>query len=561
MEVFMYIAQLADALRQAVTEELQGLEAAITKTDTEEHGDYSLPCFFLSKQLHKAPALIAQEFAEKIRLPEAFVKCENVGPYLNFFLNKALFAENVFSQIEAQGARYGSSFRGDGKECFLEHTSINPNASPHIGRARNAIVGDFIARLMRFEGYHVTVHYFVNDIGKQISMLVLGAEDADSVRFEDLLELYVKVNQKVQEDPAVEKAVFDQLYKLENGDEEVRKRFRQIVDICIHGQTGIFNKLGICYDCFDYESVFLFDNSLNQIVEKLKQKDMLFEDESGRYVVNLDSHNLMPLVITRADKTSLYPLRDIAYTIWKAEHNADKNLIVLGQDQELYFSQIAAIVSDLGYRPPEVVHYSFVLLVEGKMSTRQGTVVLLEDFMREAVKKAAAGGQGRENTVSAESAQKIAYSAVKYSMEKTSNERNVVFDWDAALSFEGDTAPYLQYSYVRIQSILSRFDQSIGDAKNTDCSLLTHQTEHSLITELANFPETILQAAKELSPHIVARYAFGLAKSFSVFYHECRILDVENPEIQLARIRLIRNVQQVLANCFTILGIEAIDHM
>ena len=556
----MYTTQLAEAIQQIVPIELATLESAIIKSDSEEHGDFSLPCFVLSKQLHKAPAIIAQELAGKIHLPEEFIRCESVGPYLNFFLNKALFSERVFSQIETQGSRYGSSFQGDGKECLLEHTSINPNASPHIGRARNAIVGDFIKRILCFEGYHVTVHYFVNDIGKQISMLVLGSEGSDSIRFEDLLDLYVKVNQKVKDDPSLEQDVFNLLYKLENGDESVRKEFKRIVDICIRGQTSIFNKLGIFYDSFDYESAFLFDNSLNQIVEKLKEKQMLFEDEDGRYVVNLDSHNLMPLVITRADKTSLYPLRDIAYTIWKANHGAEKNLIVLGQDQELYFSQIAAIVSDLGYRPPEVVHYSFVLLVEGKMSTRQGTVVLLEDFMQEAVKKATSSGQGKED-VSIEVAKKIAYSSVKYSMEKTSNERNVVFDWDSALSFEGDTAPYLQYSYVRINSILSRCNENSIDIKEADCSLLKHKTEASLVTELFRFPEIIQQALKELSPHIVARYAFGLAKSFSVFYHECRILDAESSELQLARIRLISSIRQVLENCFSILGIEAIDHM
>lgn len=555
----MFIKEITETLKKALPIEEAVIKDLIVKSDDPEHGDFSFPCFALAKELKKSPAIIAGELATTIELSSLFERCQNMGPYLNFYVNRSKFNEYVISRILKEKTMFGSSGVGQGKKCLLEHTSINPNASPHIGRARNAIIGDFVARILRFEGYDVKVHYFVNDIGKQISMLVLGSEQLDEVRFEDLLNLYVSINNEIKENPELEKKVFDLLYRLENGDKEIQARFKNIVDICIAGQTKIFNELGIFYDCFDYESQFLLDNTLEHIIEDIRDKDLLFEDEAGRYVVNLEKYNLPPLVITRKDKTSLYPLRDIAYTIWKCKQGADKNIIILGQDQQLYFQQVAAIVEELGYVRPEVVHYAFVMLVEGKMSTRQGTVVLLEDFMREAIAKANKSIVEREGLSDLERSKKIAYSAVKYSIEKTSTERNVIFDWNNALAFDGDTAPYLLYSHARINSILRK----CGEFNMEDCdySLLNDPTEKELVNALFDFSDTVQKAKAEYSPHIVTHYAFSLAKKFSLFYHNCSIVNAEDEEIKRSRLKLILCVAQVLENAFYILGIEPVNHM
>lgn len=555
----MFIKKIESALLEIIPDSNLEISDLITRTDDKSHGDFAFPCFSLAKEYHKAPALIAEELAKKINLGEEFQRCENIGPYLNFYVDQSYFNKYVLTKIFNENQKYGSSKTGLGKTCLLEHTSINPNASPHIGRARNAIIGDFVARIMRFEGYDVNVHYFVNDIGKQISMLVLGSEQLEDIRFDNLLDLYVSINQRVKDDPDLEKKVFELLYKLENGDPEVKKQFRRIVDICIAGQTKIFNELKIFYDCYDYESQFLFDNSLDKIVEQIRATGLLFEDEEGRYVVNLEKYQLSPLVITRGDKTSLYPLRDIAYTIWKCKKNNDKNIIILGQDQQLYFQQVAAIVEELGYKRPDVIHYAFVLLVEGKMSTRQGTVVLLEDFMKESVNKVNEGIIERETKGDLERAKKIGYSTVKYSMEKTSNGRNVVFDWDQALSFDGDTASYLLYSYARINSIISKLE--IEPSVAIDFANLTHYSEVDLIDALYRFPSIVKKALQEYSPHIITHYSFELAKKFSVFYHDCSILNAETEELKGARLTLIKAVKQVLENAFFILGLEAVEHM
>ncbi|MDF2675209.1 MAG: argS [Clostridiales bacterium] len=452
---------------------------------------------------------------------------------------------------------------GCGKKALIEHTSINPNASPHVGRARNALIGDVLARLLRFEGYDVNIHYFVNDIGKQIAMLLLGVKDITNVAFKDLLDIYIRINKEVEEKPELENKVFELLYKLENGDEEIKEKFRYIVDICIKGQTEIFTELGINYDTFTYESDYIWSNRVDEILEQLKSINKLEEDSEGRLVLNQEEYKLPMkapyLVLTRKDKTSLYPLRDIAYTIDKVKTNSDKNLVVLGEDQKLYFQQIKAALDVLGYGAPSPVHYSFVLLSEGKMATRKGNVVLLEDFMKEALFKAIANMESRYDTFNEEAAKSIAYGAVKYAFLKTANDKNVTFDWDLALSFEGDSGPYLQYSYARINSIFKKYGKDLP--KEADYTVLKENIEFELIKELANMQCAVMRSLEETSPHIISNYVYTLTKKFSLFYHECSVMNADNEELMKARLILIDSVKQVIKNCLWLIGIDTVDVM
>lgn len=425
------------------------------------------------------------------------------------------------------------------------------------------MIGDAIVHLLKFEGYKVEVNYFVNDIGKQIAMLLLGTLKKEKVTFKDLLDLYIDINNEMNENPDLEKDVFALLYQLENGDKNVRKQFRDLVNICIEGQTNILGELGIEYDAFDYESDYLFSERLNDILRDLNASGQLEEDEEGRFVLNQSNYDLPMkspyLVLTRKDKTSLYPLRDIAYTLDKVKKNPDRNIIILGEDQKLYFKQIAAVLDLLGYQAPEVVHYSFVLLAEGKMATRNGTVVLLEDFMKEAYLKATAEIQKRRDDVDENSAKAIAYGAVKYSILKTSNDKNVTFDWENALSFEGDSGPYLQYSIARIFSILRNCNDV--NIMKPDFSLLVQKEEIELILELARMKEVIGLATKTLSPHVIANYLYGLTQNFSRFYHLHSIINASSEDIKIARLNLIMAVKQVIINCFNILGIKYVETM
>ncbi|MBW2989536.1 arginine--tRNA ligase [Candidatus Woesearchaeota archaeon] len=523
-----------------------------------ELGDYAFPCFSLARSFKKSPDKIAEELAKKVKLNNVISKVAVNGPYLNFFLNKESLSSAVLKEI-IRNKEYGSLALGKGKKILVEHTSINPNASPHVGRARNALIGDSIVRMLKFQGYDVKTHYFVNDIGKQIAMLVLGAEGKKSITFDKLLKVYVDINSRVEKNPALEKKVFGLLGMLEKGDKKVKERFKKIVDICVKGQLKILSELNIRYDAFDYESDYLWSRKTEDILNRLKKSGKLFTDDEGRKVLDQKGFNLSMkspvLVLTRADGTSLYPLRDLAYHLDKKKGD---NIILLGEDQKLYHQQIKAALSLLGHKAPRAVHYSFVLLQEGKMSTRKGNLVLLEDFMKEALEKARKEIKKRHGKVNEENAKKIAYGAIKYAVLKVSAEKNVVFSWEQALNFEGDSGPYLQYAYARICSILRRHGKKID--YDADFSLLKGDEEAGLIKLLGRFPEAVKSATEQSKPHIISTYAYDVSSSFSLFYNSCPVLKAEE-DVKKARLVLIECARRVLATGLGLLGIDVLEVM
>lgn len=557
MEIFKH------KIKEILSQHITGCEIVINTPPNEKMGDLCLPCFAFAKVLKKSPNMIAEELKDFFKNVDFVDKIEVAGPYLNFFLKREKVIENILNEIESKRDVYGSSMSGKGKKALIEHTSINPNASPHIGRARNAMIGDCIVRFLKFEGFEVDTQYFVNDVGKQIAMLVLGAEKKSEVNFNNLLEIYIDINEKIKENPELEEEVFKLLYKFENDEDNVREKFREVVDICIKGQTAILNKLGIEYDTFKYESDYIFEKRTNEILKEFEKTGKLEEDKDGRLVLNQEEYKLPMkapyLVLTRKDKTSLYPLRDIAYTIDKIKENEDYNFVVLGEDQKLYFKQICAALDLIGYKTPTSVHYSFVLLTEGKMSTRNGAVVLLEDFMKEAVTKVIDHMKKNKKKVDEKAAEVIAYGAVKYAIMKVSSEKNVTFDWESALSFNGDSGPYIQYSYTRINSILNKSSDILLD--NADFSYLKEDAEYTLVKELAKFDAAVKKALEEFSPNIIAKYVYGLAKKFSTFYHECPVISAEDEEVKKARLLLIKSVKQVIKNALNLIGIEVVDYM
>ncbi len=552
--------------------ELKNYDIQFFQPPSMKEGHISIPCFKMAGQLKKPPGDIAGEIGTIIESLDYIDKTEVKGGYLNCFIKTDNLFDQIIRDVLTKGQTYGSLNTGVRQKLLIEHTSINPNASPHVGRARNAMIGNAVTRLLKFEGYETEVHYFVNDIGKQIAMLMLGVEDPATVSFEDLLDLYIDMNHKLDDDPNLEDQVFKLLYELENGNKEVKKGFRELVNVCIDGQTTILKELGITYDCFDYESDYLFDETLKSILNRFEETGRLEEDEEGRLCLNLEGYALPMrspyLVLTRKDKTSLYPLRDIAYTLDKAMKNPDRNLIVLGEDQILYHKQICAALDLLGVKAPESIHYAFVLLAEGKMATRKGRVVLLEDFMDQAYKKAYLEIEKRYDEVSESVAKAIGYSAVKYAILKTSNEKNVTFDWDKALSFEGDSGPYLQYTLARVFSIENKCKSEkveimskLNSLEYVDVSLLGQADEVELIMEVGRMYDVIDSATKSLSPHFLANYLFSLAQKFSKFYHSHSVINAGNDDLIMARMALIQAVKQAMINGFEILGLDVIEKM
>jgi len=537
------------------------------KTDIEleippnpELGDYAFPCFSLAKVYKKKPNEIAVDLANKIKKDKFIEEIKVTGPYLNFFVNKKTLTKETIKKVLKEKDKFGSSTLGKNKKIVLEHTSVNPNASPHVGRARNSFIGDTLARILRFQNYNVEVHYYVNDIGKQIAMLVLGVRKKKNLTFDNLLKIYMDISRKVENSEKLEKEIFEILSKIEKQDKKVKSEFKKVVDIAIKGQKKILSELGINYDVFDYESSYLWSKKTNEVLELLKKTGKFYFDKDDRVVLDQKGFELgmkMPvLVLTRGDGTSLYPLRDIAYAIDMIKKG--ENIVVLGEDHKLYNQQVNVALLMLEKKPRKALYYSFVLLDEGKMSTRKGNLVLLEDFMKETLKKSGGELKKRYGIINNKTAKIIGYGALKYSILKVSPEKNVTFNWQQALSFEGETAPYIQYAYARISSILKKHKKPLSTKINF--SLLDKKEEIELAKKIASLPDTVEKTGKELRPNIIANYAYELAKQFNEFYHKHNILK-EEKSIKEARLLLVKCVSQALKNSLNLMGIDVLDKM
>ena len=549
-------------LKKALKEEKieireEEIEKFIEVPPSYDMGDYAFPCFFLAGKLKENPNQIAIKLRERIGTPPPeFEDIQTSGPYINFFIDRKNLALTLIKEILSKKDDFGKVNIGKGGKALIEHTSINPNASPHVGRARNAIIGDCIVRILSFVNFKPEVHYYVNDLSKQIAMLTLAK--AEKLKFKDMLKKYVNIANKVSKSKKLEKEVFKLLEKFEQGDKETIGKFNKITDSCVKGQEKILSNLGINYDFFDYESTYLEEGK--NILSELEKTKKLFRDDDGRLVLDLKGTSVEGkmkspvLVLTRSDGTGLYPLRDIAYTIEKMK-KSDKNIIVLGEDQKLYFQQIKEALNLLEFEAPEVVNYSFILLHEKdktkKMSTRKGDVILLEDFIKEAIAKARKNTSARKRKGDP---QKVGVGAVKYAILKNNSNKSVLFNLDEALDFEGDTGPYIQYSYARASSILKK-------TKKRKMEFIIKELEPKeieLVKKLAQFQEVVLNSYNTLNPSLIANYSYQLAQIFNEFYHTCPVIGSGQEGFRLA---LVESFRQVLKNSLNLLGIEAVEEM
>lgn len=528
-------------------------------------GDYCLPCFKVKVNDLKDPHEKAQYILNKLNIDnEVISNAFVIGPYLNFNINKQTLSKSILERIESLKEKYGSTNEGIGKSLLIEHTSINPNASPHIGRSRNSIIGDFLVRLYKFNGYEIDREYFINDIGKQIAMLLIAVKkysDINSVTFDEMLSLYIKINDEAKENENIEKEAFKYLNELENGNDIVRNEFKSITDICVKGQKKIFDKMDIHWDTFTHESDFVFGHITKTILDKINEKGRLKEDENGRLYVDLAGYNIPTktpvLVLTREDKTSLYPLRDIAYTMYKMSKNKDVNLIVLGEDQKVYMEQISAVMDILGYDSPKLISYSFVLLNGDKMATREGKVVLLEDFIDATISKLKSNFNQRGTELSDSEYLSLASSCIKYNMLNINRGKNINFNLDDATNFTGNSAIYILYNYVRIKSILKK-DNFKKDYKNL---ILNTKTEEQIVKKLYDFEDAVKETVKTSESSVITKYLNDLCGLFSKYYEETNILKEENSDLKNSRLLLLDSVRIVIENGTKILGIKTVDKL
>jgi arginyl-tRNA synthetase len=504
------------------------------------------------------------------------------GPYINFLPSEAYYASTVDS---AQAQRYGHL---DDRETSIvvEHTSANPTGPVHVGRARNPIIGDALANLLSYAGYDVGRHYYVNDAGRQMAVFTWAYETFDEADLDndperdrieyDLVRYYRKGNAVLDEgdEETVEEAearIQSIMQGLEDGDEETYERVGEVVNQVLSGMCDCLERLPAEFDEFVKETRFIRDGSTDEIAERLQDTEYAVYEE-GAWQMNLEEFGIdKKLVFLRSDGTSLYTTRDLAHHEWKFD-NYDRAVTVLGEDHELQARQLDTTLEILGNDTDQLdsIHYSWVNLPGGEgMSTREGTGVMLDDLLDEAIDRAREEVETRmddrirDDDLTEEDIERIArqvgIGAVRYDIVAKQPTKTITFEWERALDFEAQSAPYVQYVHARACGILAEAGD-VPDRHDIEFSLLESEPERDLIEEIARFDAVIEEAADELAPHIVATYTRDFAEAFNAFYRECRVLDAPE-ETRDARLALVIGARNTIANALDILGVEAPESM
>ncbi|WP_400197072.1 arginine--tRNA ligase [Candidatus Methanarcanum hacksteinii] len=542
--------------------------------------DLAVPCFLMSKALKRAPKDIAEELASNIEPSGLISDVSALNGYLNFKMDGVKLTEGTLKDVLEMKDRYGS-LPNKGVKVIVEHTSTNPTGPIHVGRARNPIIGDTLARILDMCGYDVSTEYYVNDVGKQVVILTWGVNNLTKEQVEKEIEdrgmqddrdkidhklvaYYRLANKMMEEDPAVQEEIGSMLRKFEAGDEEVISTVRKTAEIMLNGLKETLANIDVVLDTYTWESKFIADGSARKYVEELKQSKYAGVEDDGACYLELKDFGIQGkntrFTFTRADGTTLYTTRDIAYHQDKFKR-ADKLIDVLGEDQKLGNKQLCCALEILGQtRKLDAMFYSFVSLPEGKMSTRKGVVVYLDDLIDEAVSRAYDEIRSRRDDMPEDRMREIAkiigVGAIRYNIVRVQPEKQLVFKWEEALSFDGNSGPFLQYSYARACSMLRK----AGDFEEVvDPSLLTDPFELSLIKTISKFESVIEQAGENRRIHLLPAYGHELASAFNQFYASVPVLNSKAEKD--ARLTLVKCSKIVLKNVLDCLGLGAPEEM
>jgi arginyl-tRNA synthetase len=529
--------------------------------DGGEHADLaSTVAFALAKQKKQAPVKIAQDLVADLAKNPALagITIEAKGPYLNFIFGSAYVSEAV---REAVKTGYGNLPKKPVR-VVLEHTSANPNGPLHVGHIRNSIIGDTLARAFRKAGYSLEVQYYVNDMGRQIAIVVWGFDNLDSAvhdrEKEDahIARVYIAANREIEKDAGITQQVNTLMQLVESGDPATVKKFRKEVSRCLDGFKVTLKDLNVAHNRFVWESDFIRNGNTERIINKLKRLPQARDEET--LALDLSEFGFgNKYVIRRSDGTSVYAARDLAFHAWKGA-NFDRVIDVLGADHKLIGAQLQCTMKLLGDKVPEIVYFEFVSLPEGSMSTRAGKFVSADDLVTEIRKRAFEEVTGRRPELDEETrisiARSVGLAAIRYDIVKVSPEKSTVFDWKEALDFERQSGPYIQYAHARACSILEKAGSF------PECFELETDQEIALAKKIARFPAVIETVITELRPHILAIYARELADTFNSFYHFEPVLKSEG-KIRDRRLTLVKAVQNTLKESLETLGIDAIHTM
>jgi len=539
-----------------------------------EMGDFAFTCFSLAKIAKKAPNKIAEEITKEIKGSKWIERVEAQGAYVNFFINAEELTSLTLKSVLEKKDEYGFLEKKN-KKVIVEHTSANPNGPLHVGRARNPIIGDTTVRVFKAAGYNVESQFYLDDMGKQVAILAWGINNLKSKDVpksernkpdHNFVGYYQVASKKMEDDWDVDNSIGEIVKKSEEGDSKIIKMIHEAYAPVLKGMNESLSRINIHVDNYIPESNFVKDKSVDYVVEKLK-KSNLCDEEKGAFYLDLESFGIKgkstKFFFLRKDGTTLYATRDIAYHIWKAKQ-ADMLVNVLGEDHKLESKQVEICLNLLKEKTiPKVIFYSFVSLPEGKMSTRRGRAVYLDDLIDECVKRAYDEVKKRRGKELSEKKMKeiaeiVGIGALRYNIIKVQPEKGINFKWEEALNFEGDAAPFIQYAHARAWSILSKNKENI---KKFDTKNLKHKSEMNLVKKLSEFPMVIDESCSGFKPHNITTYLFNVASLFNQFYRDCPVLPEKNIDIRKARLNLVDATRIVLRNGLDVLGIVAPEEM
>ena len=557
---------ISEQVADLTEEEIRGM---IETPQDQKMGDYAFPCFRLAKVLRKAPPLIAKDIADAIRDNDIFSDVQQVNAYVNMFISKEEFVEEVVEEVMAKGDEYGRSNVGEGKPVIVEFSSPNIAKPFHIGHIRSTVIGNSINLLWDAMGYKVTRINHLGDYGTQFGKMIVAyrhwgnEEDVRREPIKTLLHYYTKFHEEAEKDPSLDDEARETFAKLEQGGKEETELWQWFRDESLKEFTRVYNMLGIEYDSYAGES--FYSDKMPAVVQELKDKNLLVES-NGAEIVDLEPYGLTPAPILKSDGSTLYITRDLACAKYrKATYDFYKNIYVVASQQNLHFQQLKKILELMGYEwSKDIIHVPFglVSLEEGTMSTRHGRVVFLEDVLnraidetREIIKEKGVATDNIEET-----AKQVGVGAVVFNELSNNRIKDYVFSWKQVLDFNGETGPYVQYTYARCASILRNAGDDAKDLSGFDPSYITGEAAYTLAKEIYALTDVIIEAGEKYEPSILTRHIVDMAQAFNKFYHDEHIL-TDDKEERKAKLALVVAAKTAIKNGLRLLGMEAPERM
>jgi arginyl-tRNA synthetase len=560
--------EIARLLKTVDLLKTENIEETLETPPQSEFGDLSSSvCFPLSKKLKKSPMEIADKIVSQIKIKKDSVlsKVESKSGHINFFYNYFILSKIVLNNILKEKEKLGQNKMGKGKKVMIEFSQPNPVHPMHIGHSRSTFLGDSLSNILDSMSYKTVRANYMNNTGLQVAKLVtayqIWGKNKKPTGKPDLWlwKLYVKFHGEAEKNPNLEEKARDTLRKFEiEQDEKTIRVWNKVVNWCIEGFKETYKKLGVNFDIYFFENEHRKFGKRN--VEKAIKTGIAFKSDEGAIVADLEKYGLSNCIILRSDGTGLYATSDLGLTPYKFEkYKLDKSIWVVASEQDLYFKQLFKILELLEYPwVKNCYHFSYDLvhLPEGKMSSREGKAVMIDEvleklsnnILKEVNKKNPKLSKKEKKNI----AEKIAIGAFKYNILRVEPHKTITFDWNRMLSFEGDTGPYLQYAHVRADKIL----QKAGKWKESYTVKELKKEEINLIKKLMQFSNVVEQAGKDIRPHYICNYAHELSDSFSDFYHSCPAIKAETEELRNFRLTLVKAVKITLKNSLTLLGIE-----